>query len=156
MTQTELIQFLDSAGHPQPADPRPGGARSVLYEPVESHQKGESWENVTFREESTQTTELYETFFDRSINQAEREAVIQAARSTWSINQAQASLQAVDEREVHLLRQELNLTEYGDWAEAELYEVYQNETGQRQGWLLLALAALMLGWGSFRQRWEYA
>lgn len=107
-------------------------ARPILYEPVESHQKGESWDNVTFREESAQAAELYETFFDRPINQGEREAVIQAVRSTWSIDQAQASLQAVDEREVHLLRQELNLTERGDWAEVELYEVYQNKTGQRQ------------------------
>lgn len=107
-------------------------ARPVLYEPVESHQKGESWDNVAFHEESAQAAELYETFFDRPINQAERDVVIQAVRSTWSIDQAQASLQAIDEREVHLLRQELHLTEHGDWAEAELYEVYKNETGQRQ------------------------
>lgn len=107
-------------------------ARPVLYEPVKSHQPGESWDNVTLREESAQAAELYRTFFDRPINEGERAAVIQAARSTWSIDQAQTSLQAIDEREVHLTRQELTLTEHGDWAEVELYEVYQNETAQRQ------------------------
>ncbi|HXV44623.1 MAG TPA: TIGR02921 family PEP-CTERM protein, partial [Anaerolineae bacterium] len=107
-------------------------ARPVLYAPVKSHQKSEGWDNVTLREESAQAAELYETFFDRPINQGERDAVIQAVRSTWSIDQARASLQAIDEREVHLLRQELSLTEHGDWAEVELYEVYQNETAERQ------------------------
>lgn len=107
-------------------------ARPVLYEPVKSHQPGESWDNVTLREESAQAAELYQTFFDRPINEGERAAVIEAARSTWSIDQAQTSLQAIDEREVHLIRQELTLTEHGDWAEVELYEVYKNETAQRQ------------------------
>ena len=107
-------------------------ARPVLYKPVKSHQKSESWDNVTLREESAQAAELYETFFDRPIHQGERDAVIQAVRSTWSIDQARASLQAIAEREVHLIRQELSLTEHGDWAEVELYEVYQNETAERQ------------------------
>jgi hypothetical protein len=77
----------------------------VLYEPVKTHQKGESWDNVTLRDEPVQAAELYKTFFDQPINVGEREAVIQAARSTWSIDQARTSLQAVDEREVHLTRQ---------------------------------------------------
>jgi putative PEP-CTERM system integral membrane protein len=107
-------------------------ARPLLYEPVTPPSPDDNRDNVALSQESAQAAELYETFFDRPINTGERAAVIQAVRSTWSIDQARASLQAVDEREVLLTRQELNLTEHGDWAEVELYEVYQNQTSQRQ------------------------
>ncbi|MBK6431149.1 hypothetical protein [Candidatus Amarolinea dominans] len=40
--------------------------------------------------------------------------------------------QAVDDREVRLLRQEVTVTPQGDWAEIELIEVYQNVTALRQ------------------------
>lgn len=107
-------------------------ARPVLYEPVHPAQAEAGRDNMALAQESAQAAELYKTFFDRPINQGEREAVLRAVRSTWSIDQARASLQAVDDQEVLLTRQELNLTEHGDWAEAELYEVYQNQTAQRQ------------------------
>ena len=45
---------------------------------------------------------------------------------------AQAAWQAVDDREIHLNRQEITVTEHGDWADIELYAVYQNQTAQRQ------------------------
>ena len=38
----------------------------------------------------------------------------------------------VDEREVRLNRQEVTREEHGDWAEVELYEVYQNQTADPQ------------------------
>jgi putative PEP-CTERM system integral membrane protein len=107
-------------------------ARPVLYEPVNPPQADDGGDNVALLQESAQAAELYQTYFDQPINEGEREAVIRAVRSTWSIDQARASLQAVDDREVLLIRQELNLTEHGDWAEVELYEVYQNQTAQRQ------------------------
>ncbi len=110
-------------------------ARPVLYEPIEPVEPGGDlwrWDNRAFQEEPAEAAELYEAFFDESIIDGEREAVVRAARSTWSFEQAQAAWQAVDDREIHLVRQEVSITERGDWAEVELYEVYQNQTAQRQ------------------------
>jgi putative PEP-CTERM system integral membrane protein len=110
-------------------------ARPVLYEPVEPASfDGDvrRWDNRVFREEPVRAAEMYEAFFDEPIVDGEREAVVRAARSTWAPAQAQAAWQAVDDREVHLLRQEVNVAHHGDWAEVELYEVYQNQTAQRQ------------------------
>jgi putative PEP-CTERM system integral membrane protein len=116
-------------------------ARPVLYEPVEPIEPPTDawrWDNRVFREEPVRAAEMYETFFDEPIIDGEREAVVHAARSTWSLVQAQAAWQAVDDREIHLVRQEVSVAEHadgprpGDWAEVELYEVYQNQTAQRQ------------------------
>jgi putative PEP-CTERM system integral membrane protein len=116
-------------------------ARPVLYEPVEPFEPSTGswrWDNRVFREEPARAAEMYEAFFDEPIVDGERAAVVRAARSTWSIEQAQSAWQAVDDREVHLVRQEISVSEHtdgpgpGDWAEVELYEVYQNQTGQRQ------------------------
>jgi putative PEP-CTERM system integral membrane protein len=57
---------------------------------------------------------------------------VRAVRSTWSADQAESAWQAVDHREVHLVRQEVNVIENGDWAEVELYEVYQNQTADQE------------------------
>jgi putative PEP-CTERM system integral membrane protein len=107
-------------------------ARPVLYEPVKPTADLWRWDNRVFREEPVRAAEMYEAFFDESIIDGEREAVVHAARSNWSPSQAQAAWQAVDDREIHLLRQEVTIAEHGDWAEVELYEVYQNQTAQRQ------------------------
>jgi putative PEP-CTERM system integral membrane protein len=110
-------------------------ARPVLYVPVNPPPPEDTrdlWDNRAFREEPRQAAELYQNFFDRSISEAERAAIVHAARSTWSVDQAQAAWLAVDDREIHLNRQAVTVTEHGDWAEVELYEVYQNQTGQRQ------------------------
>ena len=108
-------------------------ARPVLYEPARPEQlrlqERESW---AFNRETQAAAALYQRFFDEPITVAERRAVVDAARSTWAPDQAQAAWQAVDDREVRLLRQEVALTEHGDWAEGELHEVYQNVTAQRQ------------------------
>jgi putative PEP-CTERM system integral membrane protein len=110
-------------------------ARPVLYEPVEPVESKEDnwqWDNRAFREEPARAAELYEAFFDEPIIDGEHDAVVRAARSTWSPNLAQTAWQSVDDREVHLVRQQVTITEHGDWAELELYEVYQNQTSQRQ------------------------
>lgn len=103
-------------------------ARPVLYEPV-PEQTGDRW---AINRDSQHAAELYEQFFDQPIVKGERLTVINAVRSTWSPDQARAAWQAVDDREIRLLRQEINFTEHGDWAEFELYEVYQNQTTTRQ------------------------
>lgn len=107
-------------------------ARPVLYEPIREHERENRWQSVAQREESAEAAELYKTFFDQPINEGEKEAVVEAARSTWSIDQAQAAWQAVDDREIHLTHQELTISEQGEWAEIELYEVYENQTTQEQ------------------------
>lgn len=108
-------------------------AKPVLYAPVDPPDRGGSrWDNQALRQEPRRAAELYEAFFDEPILEGERPAVIHAARSTWSIDQAQVAWQLVDDREIHLTRQELTVAEQGDWADVELYEVYQNQTGQRQ------------------------
>lgn len=107
-------------------------ARPVLYEPVNPPQDEPDFDNHALRTEPLEAADLYASFFDRSILEGEREAIVQAARTTWSIEQAMADWQAVDDREIQLVRQELTISEQGDWAEAELYEVYQNQTAQRQ------------------------
>jgi putative PEP-CTERM system integral membrane protein len=103
-------------------------ARPVLYEPV-PEVTGDRW---AFSRDSQEAAKLYTQFFDQPIVDGERLTVINAVRSTWSTEQARAAWQAVDDREVRLLWQEINFTEHGDWAEFELYEVYQNQTTARQ------------------------
>lgn len=107
-------------------------ARPVLYTPVNSRPAEAGEDNRALREEPLRAAELYERFFDRSILDGEREAIVRAVRSTWSIEQAVTGWQAVDDREIHLTRQEITVSERRDWAEVELYEVYQNQTAQRQ------------------------
>jgi putative PEP-CTERM system integral membrane protein len=107
-------------------------ARPVLYAPVKTYEIENRWENMALREEPLAAAELYESFFDQPIIEGERETVVQAVRSTWSVDQAQAAWQAVDDREIYLARQSLTITEQGEWAALELYEVYQNQTFQRQ------------------------
>ncbi|RLC72880.1 MAG: PEP-CTERM sorting domain-containing protein, partial [Chloroflexi bacterium] len=89
-------------------------------------------DNRVFQKEPVQAAKLYKEFFDQSINVGERDTIVRAVRSTWSFEQAEAAWQAVDDREILLMRQEITVAEHGDWASVELYEVYQNRTAQRQ------------------------
>ncbi len=107
-------------------------AQPLLYDPVH-HQDVSRWtDNRALSEEPGEAARLYQRFFDTPIADGERETIVRAARSTWSGDQAVAAVQAVDEREVHLARQEITTQENGDWAEVELHEVYQNVTSQNQ------------------------
>ncbi|GAB4204566.1 MAG: hypothetical protein OHK0022_29830 [Roseiflexaceae bacterium] len=108
-------------------------ARPVLYEPVEeAPDMSGRVRGGELQGDVGRAAELYQQFFDQPINIGERDEVVRAARSTWSAEQAQGAWQAVDEREILLARQELTVSEHGDWAEMELYEVYHNQTGERQ------------------------
>ncbi|HSF83811.1 MAG TPA: TIGR02921 family PEP-CTERM protein [Anaerolineales bacterium] len=109
-----------------------GVAQPLLYDPVR-HQDVSQWsDNRALSEEPREAARLYQRFFDTPIVDGERDTIVQAARTTWSGEQAEAAVQAVDEHEVHLVRQEITTVEHGDWAEVELYEVYQNLTGLNQ------------------------
>ena len=82
--------------------------------------------------EPLEAAELYESFFDESIVDGEHDTVVRAIRSNWNVEQATTAWQAIDDREVRLVQQDVNVTEHGDWAEVELHEEYQNVTGMRQ------------------------
>jgi putative PEP-CTERM system integral membrane protein len=106
-------------------------ARPLLYDPV--HPQDLPYrDNLAFQREPQQAAQLYQQFFDTTIVEGERASIVRAVRSTWSADQAEAAWQAVDDREIHLVQQEVNVSEHGDWAEVELYEVYQNQTAERQ------------------------
>lgn len=108
-------------------------ARPMLYEPITPiPPTQQSWQNRALINEPAEAAILYEQFFDVSILEGERDEVVQAVRSTWNIDQARANWLAVDDREIYLARQEVTVTEHGDWAEVELYEVYENQTTLRQ------------------------
>jgi len=108
-------------------------ARPMLYKPVEESKAiGSRWDNRVFQNEPVQAARLYQDFFDQPIVEGERDTIVRAVRSTWSMDQAELAWQAVDDREVLVTHQEVTVAEHGDWAEVELYEVYQNQTSQRQ------------------------
>jgi putative PEP-CTERM system integral membrane protein len=107
-------------------------ASPLIYQAVNPTQLPELAENRALVEEPQEAAQLYQQFFDTPIIDAERQTILAAVRSTWSADEAESAWQAVDDREVRLLQQELSLQEYGDWAEAELHEVYQNQTGDQQ------------------------
>lgn len=106
----------------------------LLYQPVDPIDKlnFNIWDNRAIRTESAKAAKLYEQFFDQPIAEGEKETVVKAVRATWMPDQARAGWQAVDDREIYLAQQEINISEHGDWAEVELYEVYENQTAQRQ------------------------
>lgn len=89
-------------------------------------------QGLAFTADAARAAELYQRYFDRPIDEAERPAIVAAVRATWMVDQAEAARLAVDDREVHLERQDVRVTEHGDWAELELHEVYRNRTTRRQ------------------------
>lgn len=110
-------------------------ASPLLYRPYEivpPNEVGPDWASTALRREPLRAANLYQRVFDKTIVEGEREEILSAVRSTWSLSQAEAALQAVDEREVHLARQEITVNEHGDWAEVELHEEYRNATSERQ------------------------
>lgn len=107
-------------------------ARPFLYEPVTPPPAKNIFDGRALREEPAEAAKLYKAYFDQRIIDGEHAKIADTVRATWSATQAEAALQAVDDAEILLTRQEINLTEHGDWADIELYEVYQNQTVQRQ------------------------
>jgi putative PEP-CTERM system integral membrane protein len=107
-------------------------ASPLLYQPARGVGPLYRGDNQALIEEPQEAARLYQSFFDTPIAEGERETIVRAVRSTWSPDQAESAWQAVDDREVHLVSQELTLQEQGDWAEVELYEVYQNQTAEQQ------------------------
>jgi putative PEP-CTERM system integral membrane protein len=91
-----------------------------LYQPY--------YERYGRRNEHNKAQELYAQFFDVPLQKRERKAIQKALQSTIMIDDAKAGVLNINQKKVLLEKQEVNLTEYGDWAEIEIYEVYQNQT----------------------------
>lgn len=72
--------------------------------------------------------QLYAQFFDTPILRGEQAAIQKALQSTFNRSEAKAGLDDINQKRVWLESQHLTVTPQGDWADIELYEVYQNKT----------------------------
>lgn len=77
-------------------------------------------------------TKLYSDFFDVPILRGEQKAVQKAVEATFNRSEAKAGLLSINERKVWLAEQRVKTTTKGDWAEVELYEIYENQTYDSQ------------------------
>ncbi|MCT7980575.1 TIGR02921 family PEP-CTERM protein [Laspinema olomoucense] len=82
------------------------------------------------REDREKAATLYAEFFDMPIQKGEAKTILHAAQSTFNREEAKAGLLNINEQRVLLKQQEITVTERGDWADVELYEVYENQTPQ--------------------------
>ncbi|MBE9040059.1 TIGR02921 family PEP-CTERM protein [Oscillatoriales cyanobacterium LEGE 11467] len=74
--------------------------------------------------------QLYAEFFDIPLQKAERKSIQHALQSTFNVDQAKAGVLNIDAEKVWIQSQEISVKPEGDWAEVELYEVYENQTTQ--------------------------
>ena len=80
------------------------------------------------RSDSDRAEALYAQFFDEPIQKAERSAIERAIKSTFDRAQVKAGLLDINQEKVWIARQEIAIKERGDWADVELYELYENQT----------------------------
>ena len=83
------------------------------------------------RVDSDRAAHLYAQFFDTPIIKAEQKAIKQTLGATFRRNEAKAGLLDINEEKVWLAQQQITVEEHGDWADVELYEVYDNQTAQQ-------------------------
>ena len=107
-------------------------ARPLLYEPVRQQDPENLTDNLAFQREPDEAAWLYQRFFDVPIIDGEREKIVSAVTSTWSADQAEAAWQAAGDHEVRLVEQDITLVEHNDWAEVEIFEIYENRTESNQ------------------------
>ena len=84
------------------------------------------------RTDIQQAEKLYGQFFDSNIQKAEASAIGKAVQATWNREEAKAGLLNVNQQKVWLKKQAVNITEQSDWAEVEIYEMYENQTPNLQ------------------------
>ena len=112
-----------------------GLAAPLLYQPVRRAQRdqwGNTWQDSALRREPERAAKLYEDYFDQTIVDGEKEAVLTAVGNSWDVMRVRTDLQALDDRSIWLAEQNIAIQENGDWADVQLYEVYVNQTNQRQ------------------------
>ena len=71
---------------------------------------------------------LYAEFFDTPLQKAERTRIQRALAAAGELDDAKAGVLNIDQKKVWLKEQQIALDPHGDWAEVELYEVYENKT----------------------------
>ncbi|MEM9456605.1 MAG: TIGR02921 family PEP-CTERM protein [Myxococcota bacterium] len=74
----------------------------------------------------------YEQFFDRPLQDGERDEVLDAVSATYDRTQAEAGLLDVGQRKVRLTQQDLRIEVDGDLARVSLHEIYVNQTWEQQ------------------------
>ncbi len=84
------------------------------------------------RSDKQKAMKKYETFFDRPIDKFEKDAISSAIEATWDRDGVEASLLNINEEKVLLKSQSVSIKEEEQWAEVELYEVYQNQSFRRE------------------------
>ncbi|MBD2772368.1 TIGR02921 family PEP-CTERM protein [Iningainema tapete] len=82
--------------------------------------------------DADKASKLYAEFFDTPIQRAERQAINHALQSTFNRDEAKAGLLNINQEKVWLAKQQVTVKENGDWADVELYEVYENQTPEQQ------------------------
>ncbi|MBW4623055.1 MAG: TIGR02921 family PEP-CTERM protein [Cyanosarcina radialis HA8281-LM2] len=82
--------------------------------------------------DSDKANKLYAEFFDAPILRAEKAEISRAVGSTFNRTEAKAGLLDINEKKVWLRSQEVTVKPQGDWADVELYEVYENKTSIQQ------------------------
>lgn len=85
-----------------------------------------------WRSDIEKAEKLYGEFFDTPIQKGERSQILHALQSTSNQEEAKAGLLNINEERVWLAKQEVTIAERGDWADVELYEVYENKTTQNE------------------------
>lgn len=80
------------------------------------------------RNDDQKASKLYEQFFDTPIQKGERQAILRALKSTVILDDAKAGVLNINQEKVWLKKQAVIVKEQGDWADVELYEVYNNQT----------------------------
>ncbi|MBW4516047.1 MAG: TIGR02921 family PEP-CTERM protein [Timaviella obliquedivisa GSE-PSE-MK23-08B] len=132
-----LNAYLSAYRYPRIADTSIYNTyRQDLKLPEESAQEIQSAYNVLTHpfqyggtyEDREKAEKLYAQFFDTPIIRGESAVIQRALASTFNRGEAKAGLLDVNERRVHIAEQQVNIKPQGDWAEVELYEVYENQT----------------------------
>jgi putative PEP-CTERM system integral membrane protein len=80
------------------------------------------------RRDRQTASNLYSQFFDAPIIRREGTQIRTAVESTFNRGEAKAGLLDIGAERVRLANQEVTIKPQGDWAEVELYEVYENQT----------------------------
>ncbi len=75
---------------------------------------------------------LYSDFFDVPILRGEQRSIQKAVQSTFNRTEAKAGLLNINEKKVWLAEQQIKTIPHGDWADVELYEIYENQTYEDQ------------------------
>lgn len=90
------------------------------------------YQGAAVRADQQRAAMAYEQFFDRPLQEGDREAVLTAISATYDRSEAEAGLLDAGSRNVLLAAQDLTMTQSGDIAHFELHETYENQSSEVQ------------------------